>query len=123
MNHRTVVVADDTPQVVLLMQAVLQLTPCRVVSAPTGSAALQAITDLRPAVAVVDMHLPELTGMEVLRAVRRLPELNETHIILASGDAGLEPQSQAAGAAGFLAKPFSASALLSLVESFLPADE
>jgi two-component system nitrate/nitrite response regulator NarL len=101
-----VLVADDHP---LFREAVVRAVRERpefelVGEAGDGRAALEAIRELRPDVAVLDVKMPELDGLKVLNAVRRddLP----TRVILISAflDGATAFEAVAAGAAAFLGK-------------------
>jgi two-component system KDP operon response regulator KdpE len=123
VNHRTVVVADGTPALLRLVEAVLSLEPCRLVRAGTGGDALAAIREARPHVALLDLGLPDLDGLEVLRAVRESPELAGTRVVLMAGRADGERACLAAGADAFVPKPFRVAELLAAVRPFLPDDD
>jgi two-component system nitrate/nitrite response regulator NarL len=107
----SVVVADDHP---LFRRAVVEAVEHRaeltlVGQHADGEAALEAIRELRPDVALLDVRMPKLTGIEVLEAAAKdeLP----TRIVLLSGYADPEAVYRAvtSGAAGFLVKSASGS--------------
>jgi two-component system, NarL family, nitrate/nitrite response regulator NarL len=106
-----VVVADDHPLFRRgVVEAVEQRAELTLVGAHAdGEAALEAIRELRPDVALLDVRMPKLTGIEVLEAAARdqLP----TRIVLLSGypDPDAVYRAVAAGAAGFLDKSESGS--------------
>lgn len=98
--------ADDHP---LFREAVVRAIKQRaefelVGEAADGTAALEAIRDLAPEVAVLDVKMPGLDGLQVLNAVQRdeLP----TRVILLSAflDGAMAFEAMAAGAAAFLSK-------------------
>ena len=119
MDQRTVVAADDSPAVAGLLDMALRLEGCLVVTAATGAGALAAIRAHRPAVALVDLGLPDMGGLEVLRRVRLAPELAGTRLVVLTGDATAERESRAAGADAFLAKPFTIASLLATLRPLL----
>lgn len=109
MSH-TVVIADDDPdirQLVSLSVTKAGLTVVAVVS--DGAAALEAIRVHRPDLAILDISMPELTGVEVCRAVRADASIGDVRILLLS--ASVEEKAVqigiTAGADYFFAKPFS----------------
>jgi two-component system cell cycle sensor histidine kinase/response regulator CckA len=107
-GHETVLVVDDEPGLRSLTKSGLQQCGFDVLTVESGEQALEILRRGEPAVDVVllDLTLPGISGEKVLRAVRSfMPSLP---IIIASGYATVESQSSwvAAGAMGFVAKPY-----------------
>ena len=106
-----VVVADDHPLFRRgVVQAIEQRSDLTLVSEHAeGEAALEAIRELRPDVALLDVRMPKLTGIEVLEAAGQ--EELPTRVVLLSGypDPDAIYRAVAAGAAGFLVKSESGS--------------
>jgi two-component system, NarL family, nitrate/nitrite response regulator NarL len=102
----SVVVADDHP---LFRDGIARAMRERpdlelVAEAGNGREALEQIRELRPAVAVLDLSLPELDGLEVLNAIRRDELPTRTLILSASTEGELVHQAVASGASGYLSK-------------------
>ena len=102
----TVLVADDHP---LFREGIVRAIRERpdlelVAEAADGRAALEQIRDLAPAVAVVDLRLPGLDGLEVLNAVRRDGLATRVLMLSASTEGPLVFAAVSAGAAGYLSK-------------------
>ena len=110
----TVVVADDAPGVLELMAQVLKTTVGQVVTARDGDAALRAIREHRPRVAILDAEMPCRTGLEVAAAIHADPELAGTRVLLVTGEASVEREA-AAGVHRLLPKPFRARELVDAV--------
>jgi two-component system nitrate/nitrite response regulator NarL len=108
-----VFVADDHPLVREgLVRALGERPPLEVVgSAGNGREALEAIREMEPDVALLDVKMPELDGMAVVRAVARdgLP----TRVVFLSAyvDSAVAYRALAEGAAGFLSKESSSEAV------------
>lgn len=102
----TVVVADDHP--VFRQGIVRALTSTGridvVAEVADGRAALAAIRDLQPAVAVIDFRMPELDGPQVAHAVERDGLPTKVVVLSAYDDGSLVYQAVEAGAAGYLTK-------------------
>jgi CheY-like chemotaxis protein len=106
----TVVCADDDPDILGLVTLAVQRAGLQLVAAATdGAAALAAIREHAPDLAILDISMPALTGLEVCSAVRADPALSEVRIVMlsASVDDAARRVATDAGADHFLAKPFS----------------
>lgn len=110
-----VLVVDDEPVVCAGVRLVLEGAGLRVATAPDAAAALAHPAARECSVALVDRMLRESSGLDLLRALHaRRPELPVVMITgLAMAD--LAAEALAAGAAGFLAKPFDDSELMQQV--------
>lgn len=102
----TVALADDHPIYLRGLARALDAHPrIEVVGeAPDGRAALELVRRLTPDVAVLDIRMPGLTGMDVARALRH--DHHSTRILLLSGSENVESlyAAMAAGAKGYLLK-------------------
>ena len=118
----TILVADDEIPIVELVRFTLEDEDVQVVSAYDGAAALELALACRPDLALLDVHMPHLTGLEVCRRLRLAPECALTRVIMlsAAGQAEDRARGLAAGADEYLTKPFSPLALLSLVRAMVP---
>ena len=118
----TILIADDEPHVVELVRVTLEDERVRVIEALDGATALALADELEPELIFLDVNLPDLSGIEVCRRLRRHPRLAGSSIIMLTAAAQQEDISRglAAGATQYLTKPFSPVRLLSLVEGLLP---
>jgi len=82
-----VLVADDDEDIVALVSAVLSRAGFDVIQASDGARALELVRTKRFRLAVLDVSMPELDGMEVLRFVRADPDLANLPVILLSARA------------------------------------
>jgi CheY-like chemotaxis protein len=106
----TVVIADDDKDIRDLVDISVRRAGLSVLATVAdGAAALDAILTHRPDLAILDITMPELTGIEVCRLVRADPTLGDLRILLvsASVDEAAQAEGIASGADYFLAKPFS----------------
>ena len=117
-TERPILVVDDDAKIVRLVRTYLERAGYRVVEAGDGRAALSAIALEAPALVVLDVMLPEVDGLAVLRAVRRT---DQTPVIILSARGLLDDRISglAAGADDYLPKPFSPAELVLRVQRIL----
>jgi DNA-binding response OmpR family regulator len=118
----TVLIADDETHVVELVRVTLEDERVRVVAACDGTTALELAAELEPELIFLDVNLPDLSGLEVCRRLRREPSLAGVRIVMLTAAAQQDDIARglAAGATHYLTKPFSPVRLLSLVQGLLP---
>ena len=87
--------------------------------AANGSAALDLVARHRPSLVLLDLMLPGMTGLDVLRALRADDEAGDIPVVGVSAWVHLEPEALAAGADRFVTKPFDPDALRATVVSLL----
>lgn len=118
----TVLIADDEAHVVELVRVTLEDERVRVVNACDGTTALQLAAELEPELIFLDVHLPDMSGLDVCRRLRHHPRLAGARIVMLTAAAQQADIARGltAGATLYLTKPFSPVRLLSLVEGLLP---
>jgi len=121
MSAKVVVIADDEPRLLASLAFIVQREGGQAVTAPDGEAALAAIRAHRPVLALLDVMMPGLDGLEVTRRVRADLELAALPIVVitALGQADHERQALEAGATRYLRKPFDVVALRDLIADYL----
>jgi two-component system phosphate regulon response regulator PhoB len=118
----TLLIADDEPAILDLVRFTLEDPQVRIVEASDGATALELAQQARPDVALLDVKMPRLSGLDVCRRLRELPECARTRVVLLTAAAQAQDRQRglAAGADHYLTKPFSPLALLTLVRSLMP---
>ena len=114
----TVLVADDHPLFLGATARVLDAHPATTLVGREcdGRAALHAILAQRPDVAVIDLELPDLSGLEVIEAVQRERAVTRTIVLSAYLDGARVHRAIAAGARAYLGKATPAQRLVEVIE-------
>lgn len=114
-------VADDDEDILMLVQLRLSRSGFEVVVARDGEEALRLVREHRPDLVVLDVMMPKVTGIDVVRALRADPETVDVPVILLtarSSETDVE-EGIAAGADDYVVKPFSPQELVARVQSVL----
>lgn len=116
-----VLVADDEPDLRSLVEFSLRGAGYEVTTAADGDEALALAISQKPDLAVLDVRMPKLTGLEVTRRMRQNEATADTPVLLLTAAVEKEDVAEgfAAGAYGYLEKPFDPWELLARVEAML----
>jgi DNA-binding response OmpR family regulator len=112
-----VLVVDDEPQVVWMLQFSLQAEGYETYVARDGSQALDEIRHRRPKVMLLDIMMPVMDGWAVLERVRELSPEERPRIVVVSARSSQRDRNKAIelGADAFVAKPFNVDDLLAVL--------
>ena len=116
-----VLVADDDDDILELVTFRLERAGYEVITACDGEQALRAAREKAPALAVLDVAMPKLTGIEVTEALREAEKTREMPVILLTASvqqADLE-RGMSAGANHYMRKPFDPAELREMVQALL----
>ena len=118
-----VLLVDDSKVALAILQRMLASAPdIEVVGTATnGRDALELIPRLQPALICTDFHMPQMDGLEFLRAMRATPAMANIAFILLTGRADRELVARAVqfGANNYLVKPFTAAILKQKIEQIV----
>jgi DNA-binding NtrC family response regulator len=111
----TLLVVDDDPQILPIVARFAEPLGYTVVYRSGGAEALASFADIKPDVAIVDLQMPDVGGLDVLRAIRDAEP--ECQVILMTGNPTVETaiESVKRGALDYLAKPFDSARLRGLL--------
>ena len=103
-----------------LIRAALEATPHEIQFASNGSEGIKLIEQARPDIIFTDVHMDEMTGLELLSAVKARDELADIPIVLmtASVQSSYLEEGYSKGAADHIIKPFTVDDLRAKVEKF-----
>ena len=113
-----VLVVDDEAPIVDFLRALLEDEGFEVLRAYDGEQAWELARRARPDLVISDVAMPRMSGVELLRRLRRSGELGQTPVILMSAVTRPKVDERAA----FLAKPFDVDRMLGLVSAQLVAN-
>ena len=114
-----ILVVDDDEKIVLLVRTYLEREGYSVISAGDGVSALDAIARHAPSLAVLDLMLPELDGLAVMRALRDRDVVTPILVLSARGTLDDRLRGFEGGADDYLPKPFSPAELVLRIKSIL----
>ncbi len=121
-----VLYVEDDPSNASLVSLVLARRPrVRLLTAGDGRLGLEIARQHRPQLLLLDLHLPDLPGDELLSRVRAMPELSDAKVVVVSADATPERIRRMLdlGVDGYLTKPVDVGSLLQLVDDQLARQE
>lgn len=119
----TILYIEDNLTNLSLVEAVLELKPgWKAISALKGEAGIQLAREKKPDLILLDLHLPDMPGNEVLDRLHADPSTADIPVVIISADAtdGAHTLLRAAGARDYLTKPIDLERFLEVVERFLP---
>lgn len=117
---KSVLIVDDDDLVVQFAHLVLAQAGYQVSSAPSGEDALRTLALAQPSLVLLDIALPDMTGLKVLELLRGIRKLKTPIVMMtARNDAATVRQAVAAGANGYIVKPFKPDTLIERVETLL----
>jgi CheY-like chemotaxis protein/tRNA A-37 threonylcarbamoyl transferase component Bud32 len=116
-----VLVVDDDPEVHRLLEVCFARVGIDCLAAETGEEGLRVAQEKPPGLILLDMMLPDLTGLEVCRRLRRLRGLDRTPVLFLTGMDDDEKAVEAydLGAHDYLTKPFSPARLVAKVRAIV----
>ena len=125
---KRIVVVDDDMEITDIIKTTLKTKNFEVLVAHNGQDGLRLITEAQPDMIILDLMLPLISGMEVIKRLRRDPAFKDTPVLVMSAiakssDRPEEFWRQGLGADDFITKPFDPLALLGRVEYVLRKKE
>ncbi len=123
MSKKTILLIEDEPDITELIRFNLESERFKVVSSETGEQGCRLAGELHPDLIILDLMLPDMSGIEVCKLLRRQEGLRQIPIIMATARdseadvvLGLE-----LGADDYITKPFSVRELSARVRAVLPS--
>ncbi len=111
-------IVDDDRTTVRLLKTLLELDGFEVSISPRGADVIPLAQQVKPDLILMDYHLSDMQGIDVVVALRAMAEFATTPIVVASG-LNVEREALEAGASKFLIKPFDPENLQTLFTSLI----
>ena len=121
LPQSTVLIVDDNPQNVELLQAFLESLPVRIVTAVDGVDALAKVAAENPDLILLDIMMPHMSGFQVCKRLKTDPKTKDIQILMvtALNELGDIEQASECGTDDFVSKPVNKFELLTRVKSLL----
>jgi len=114
-------IADDSSTIQKVFERAFPSSEFKLFFATNGEEALQKAREVKPDLIIADINMPEKNGLEVCEEVKKDPELRDIPVLLLVGvlDEFDEKDGERVGAAGYMIKPFEATAAVRKVKEVL----
>src|SRR3954447_17913718 len=121
LPESTVLIVDDNPQNVELLQAFLEALPVKIVTACDGIEALDKVAEHKPDLILLDIMMPRMSGFQVCRKLKSDPKTRDIQVLMvtALNELGDIEQASDCGTDDFVSKPVNKFELLTRVKSLL----
>lgn len=118
---KMIMTVDDSPSVRQMVSFTLKQAGYEVVEAEDGCDGLNKARNNPVNMVITDLNMPNMDGIELIRNVRKEPELKFIPIIMLTTEsqAGKKQEGKAAGATGWIVKPFKPEQLVAVVKKVL----
>lgn len=119
---KTILTADDSPSMREMIGFTLRNAGYNVVEAVDGRDALAKVATSAPQMLITDLNMPGMDGIELIRQVRALPQCKYMPIVMLTTESqdSKKQEGRAAGASGWIVKPFRGEQLVMVAKKLLP---
>lgn len=114
-----VLLVDDEPGLLKLFSSLIDRLQCRQLAALSGDEAIELLEQHTPDLLILDLAMPVVSGIDVLRHVRRVPRLSAMKVIILTARPNLVPEVEELGIDFWIAKPIMPHDFLAIVDEVL----
>jgi two-component system, chemotaxis family, chemotaxis protein CheY len=118
---KIVLTVDDSPSIRQMVAFTLKAAGYEVIEAADGQEGLDKAKTKTVNLVLTDQNMPKMDGITLIKALRGLPQYKATPILMLTTESGdaMKAQGKAAGATGWLVKPFDPQKLLEVVKKVI----
>lgn len=118
---KTIITVDDAATMRKMISFTLKGAGHEVLEAADGAEALKTLQTRQVDLVITDVNMPNMDGITLTRSLRALPQFSRTPIVLLTTESSPEKKAEgkAAGATGWIVKPFQQDQLLAVVAKVL----
>ncbi|KJU82405.1 chemotaxis protein CheY [Candidatus Magnetobacterium bavaricum] len=118
---KTILIADDSPSIRQVVKMALTEAGYNVVEAADGVEALSRIDETTVHMVLVDLNMPKIDGLDVIRGIRANPAHKFVPIVMITTESSVSKRQEgrACGATGWIIKPFKQEQLLSVIKKLI----
>ncbi|MBM4134845.1 MAG: response regulator [Nitrospira sp.] len=121
---KQILIVDDSATMRQMVSFTLTSAGFEVVEAGDGQEAVGKLTGgAKPNLVITDLNMPHMDGISLIKAVRAMPPFKFTPVLMLTteSDEGKKKEGQAAGATGWIVKPFNPEQMLKVIAKVLPS--
>lgn len=122
---KKILTVDDSKTMREMVSFTLKRAGYEIVEAEDGKAALNILNSTKVDAIITDLNMPNMNGFELIRSLRTNPTYKFTPILMLTteGDDAKKQEGKAAGATGWISKPFNPEKLVEVVKKVCPLSE
>ncbi len=119
---KTVLIVDDSATIRQMVSFTLKVAGFSVVEAGDGQEGLERLAAQHMDLVITDLNMPRLDGIGLIRALRARPESRFTPVLMLTTESqeSKRQEGRAAGATGWMVKPFHPDKLIAVIRKVLP---
>jgi two-component system chemotaxis response regulator CheY len=121
MMNRTILAVDDSPSIRQMVSYTLKGAGYDVIEAADGEEGLGKARSTPVSLILTDQNMPRMDGLTLIRSLRAMPRYQSTPILVLTTESGdaIKQEARAAGATGWMVKPFDPKRLLEVMKKVL----
>lgn len=119
--EKTILIVDDSASIRNLVEFTLKDAGFQVLSAANGKEALELFDNRKIHLLLTDLHMPVMTGMELIAEVRKMEDYKHIPILFLTTETqvGIKQEAKSLGATGWIVKPFNEKRLVATIRKVI----